>query len=138
MPRGKAAVMGIHLKRSQRVVEFVAATDGECLLPVSGMRVQRITEFMMASIRVGIGPGWRPEEGKPKRSSLSVIPIFRFVDQTETVVAVAKVCPAQRGDLEFRRFPSIVARGGAFDRPIGNFVSCMRGLRDCQGKRRFQ
>src|ERR1035438_4520898 len=115
MPRGQAALMRLDLECPQRVVEFIATTHGESLLPVAGVWIQGITELVMAAVGFGIGPSRRPEERESKYIVLGVVSILRFVDQAETAITVAEVGPAECGDLEFRRVPTLVARGGTLD-----------------------
>src|ERR1700686_4443986 len=69
------------------------------------MRIERIRELVVAAVGFRIGPGWRPQKRKPKHIALGVVSILRFIEQAETVVAVAEVGPAER--REFRRLPGV-------------------------------
>src|SRR5664279_755247 len=76
MLRGQAAAMRLDLECSQRVVEFIAVTDGESLFPIAGMRIQGITELVTAAVGVGIGPCGRTQKRKTEYIALGVVSIL--------------------------------------------------------------
>src|SRR5271170_1860484 len=91
----------------------------------------------MAAIRYRVGPGWRAQQRETQDVAGVVVTVFGVVQQTEAVLAVVQIGPAQRRNFELRLIPAVVAGGWAFDAAVWDFVGGLIAGR-CQRKGRFQ
>ena len=123
---GQGAGVGEDLLGFERVVELVAAVDGQGLLPGAGVGVEGVAELLVAAVGVGIGPGGGAEEGEAEGVAYGVVAELGVVEEGEALFCVAEVGPALGGDFELGFFPGVVARGGAFDGAVGDLVGGFR------------
>src|SRR3954465_2842198 len=114
--------MRFNLKRSQGIIELVTSTNRQSPLPISGVRVKRICELVMAAIRLRIRPRGRAQQSKPQHIPLGVISVFRFINQTEAMSSVTEVGPTKGRNLELGCLPTIVASCGTLNRSVRNLV----------------
>ena len=105
----------------QLVVVVVSVADGHGLLPVLDVRIERIAEMLAAAVGVGVGPDGRAQQGEPQLIAHAVVAELGFVDKAEAVLRVADIGPALGAYFKLRLLPG-VARGGALDGAVGNFV----------------
>jgi hypothetical protein len=82
-----------------------------------------VAEVMMRPVRIRIGRYRRAEQAEPQQIAHTVISVFGFIDQTETI-RIAKIGPAQRRNFEAGLLPAIIPRGWPFDGSIGNLIGC--------------
>src|SRR5277367_2350768 len=76
----------------------------------------------MAAIRYRVGPCWRAQQRETQDVAGVVVTVFGVVQQTEAVLAVVQIGPAQRRNFELRLIPAVVAGGWAFDAAVWDFV----------------
>jgi hypothetical protein len=114
--------VGEDLFSFERVVELVAAVDGESLLPCACVRIEGVDEVLVAAVGIGIGPGGRAEEGDAEGVAFGVVTVLGVVEDGEALMLVAEVGPAHGGDFELGFLPGVIAGSGALDRAEGDFV----------------
>src|SRR5215472_3434878 len=90
---GKLAVVLAGLHGDQLVIEVVALADCERIVPVSSMRIKRISEFVVAFIGMRVGPFGRTQERDAQDVTLGVVTILAVVEQAESVLVVGDIRP---------------------------------------------
>src|ERR1700733_1521826 len=77
---------------------------------------------MVPAVCVRIGPYGRTQQRNAQHVVLVVISVLGVVDQTEAMLRVAKVGPAQSRYFKLRLLPGVIARCCAFNASVGNFI----------------
>ena len=86
----------------QRIVHFVALADGQRFAPRARVRIERVGEFVMSLVGVGIGPLGPAQQREAQDVVLGVVAVLGVVEQAEAVGCVREVGPAQRRNFELR------------------------------------
>src|ERR1700732_363346 len=95
---------------------------GQCLLPVTGVRIERVAEVVMPPVGMRIWFYAGTQQRDAHDTPLRIVAILRVVDQAKAMLAVAEIGPTYRRNFELRIFPAIVACGGPLNGSIGNLV----------------
>ena len=93
------------------------------------MRIQRVSELVMAFIGVRIGIFRRAQQRNRSTLPFGVIPVLAIVQQAESVLAVGDVGPAICGNLKLRLFCRSIARRRTLHGAKWNFVRRLIAVR---------